>query len=84
MPCVRGQLISFQLGNVRWLVSQHKITQKFFEFSCEAIDRELQLERISVPSDEAQAKATDCKSRSLLTHHIYGCFVALEEGTSPV
>lgn len=79
MLCVRGQLILFQLGNVRWLISQ-----QVFEFSCEAIARELQLERLSVPSDQAQAKATDRKSRSLLTHHICGCCVALEEGTSPV
>lgn len=45
-------------------------SRKVFEFSCEAVDRELQLERLSVPSDQAQAKAADCKSRSLLTHHI--------------
>lgn len=59
-------------------------SRKVFEFSCEAVDRELQLERLSVPSDQAQAKATDCKSRSLLTHCVCGCCVALEEGTGPV
>lgn len=68
-----GQLVSFQLGHVRWLISQHKITEKFLSYLGKAVDRELQLERLGVPSDQEQAKAPDCKSRSLLSHCICGC-----------
>lgn len=37
-------------------------SRKVFEFSCEAVDRELQLERLSVPSDQAQARPLTVKA----------------------
>lgn len=71
------------MGNVGGLLLDTAQLQVFFLFSCQAVDRNNQLKGFSAFSEQAQAKATEWKSRLLFTHRISGCCETLMKGRGP-